>query len=122
MLRQSRVWAFMASPAQKLQGLRMVYSKKFSRATFFCFLGHLAAGKIFVKNKMLELFFSPSYGCGQVWEVCSKNFSRATFFCFLGHLHGGQLFELFAHETNLKKKSSVNQIQITSHEIRNSTP
>ena len=28
-------------------------------------------------------------------------------FCFLGHLVGGQLFELFAHETNLKKKRSV---------------
>ena len=28
-------------------------------------------------------------------------------FCFLGHLVGGQLFELFARETNLKKKSSV---------------
>ena len=30
-------------------------------------------------------------------------------FCFLGHLGGGQLFKLFAHETNLKKKSSVHQ-------------
>ena len=28
-------------------------------------------------------------------------------FCFLGHLVDGQLFELFARETNLKKKRSV---------------
>ena len=62
MLKQSRVRASRASPAQKLQGLRV---------------------------------------------VCSKNFSMATFFCFLGHLVGGQRFELFARETNLKKKSSA---------------
>jgi hypothetical protein len=37
MLRQSRVWASRASPAQKSQGLRVVYSKNFSRATFFVF-------------------------------------------------------------------------------------
>ena len=60
MLRQSHLRASRASPAQKLQVLKV---------------------------------------------VCSKNFSRATF--FLGHLVGGQLFELFARETNLKKKSSV---------------
>ena len=29
-----------ASPAQKSQGLRVVYSKNFSRATFFVFLGN----------------------------------------------------------------------------------
>ena len=34
MLRQSRVQASRASPAQKSQGLRVVYSKNFSRATF----------------------------------------------------------------------------------------
>ena len=38
MLRQSRVQASRASPAQKLQGLRVVYSKNFSRAPFFVFL------------------------------------------------------------------------------------
>ena len=38
--------------------------------------------------------------------VCSKKF-QWLFFCFLGHLVGGQLFDLFARETNLKKKSSV---------------
>ena len=37
MLRQSRLWASRASPAQKLQDLRVVYSKNFSRATFFVF-------------------------------------------------------------------------------------
>ena len=37
MLRQSRLWASRASPAQKLQGLRVVCSKNFSRATFFVF-------------------------------------------------------------------------------------
>ena len=42
MLRQSRVRASRASPAQKSQGLRVVYSK-----FFFCFLGHLVGGKIF---------------------------------------------------------------------------
>ena len=37
MLIQSRVQASRASPAQKSQGLRVVYSKKISRATFFVF-------------------------------------------------------------------------------------
>ena len=39
MLRQSRLRASRASPAQKLQGLRVVCSKNFSRATFFVFWG-----------------------------------------------------------------------------------
>ena len=39
MLRQSHVWTSRASPAQKSQGLRVVYSKNFSRATFFVFWG-----------------------------------------------------------------------------------
>jgi hypothetical protein len=43
MLRQPCVQAARASPAQKLPGLRVVYSKNFSRATFFVFCGtHLA--------------------------------------------------------------------------------
>ena len=37
MLRQSRLRASRASPAQKLQDLRVLYSKNFSRATFFVF-------------------------------------------------------------------------------------
>ena len=37
MLRGSRVRASRASPSQKLQGLRAVSSKNFSRATFFVF-------------------------------------------------------------------------------------
>ena len=37
MLRQPRIWASRASPAQKSQGLRVIYSKNFSRATFFVF-------------------------------------------------------------------------------------
>ena len=37
MLRQPHIWASRASPAQKSQGLRVVYSKNFSRATFFVF-------------------------------------------------------------------------------------
>ena len=69
MLRQFHVRTSRASPAQKSQGLRV---------------------------------------------VCSKNFSRATFFCFLGHLVGGQLFELFARETNLKEKRSVQQVKKNS--------
>ena len=39
MLKQSHVWASRASSAQKLQGLRVVNSKHFSRATFFVFWG-----------------------------------------------------------------------------------
>ena len=39
MLRQSRVQASRASPAQKSQGLRVVLSKNFSGATFFVFWG-----------------------------------------------------------------------------------
>ena len=37
MLRQSHVRASRASPSQKSQGLRVVCSKNFSRATFFVF-------------------------------------------------------------------------------------
>ena len=37
MLRQSRLQASRASPAQKSRGLRVVLSKKFSRTTFFVF-------------------------------------------------------------------------------------
>ena len=47
MLRQSHVQVSRASPAQKSQGLRVVCSKNFSRATFFCFLGHLGGGQLF---------------------------------------------------------------------------
>ena len=50
MLRQSRLRASRASPAQKLQDLRVVLSKNFSRATFFCFLGHLVGQCIFELN------------------------------------------------------------------------
>ena len=39
MLRQPHVRASSASPAQKLQGLRVVYSKNVSRDTFFVFWG-----------------------------------------------------------------------------------
>ena len=41
MLRQPRVWASRASPDQKWQGLKVVYSKNFSRATFFVFWSDL---------------------------------------------------------------------------------
>ena len=41
MLRQSRLQASRASPAQKSQGLKVVCSKNFSRATFFVFLSTL---------------------------------------------------------------------------------
>ena len=44
MLRQPRVPAFKAFPAQNVWGLRMFFSKNFSRATFFCFQGQLVGG------------------------------------------------------------------------------
>ena len=37
MLRQSRLRASRASPAQKSRDLRVIYSKNFSRTTFFVF-------------------------------------------------------------------------------------
>ena len=46
-LRQSRLRASRDSPAQKLQGLRVVYRKNFSTATFFCFLGNSFGQQIF---------------------------------------------------------------------------
>ena len=39
MLRQSRIRASRASPAQKSRGLRVIYSKNFSRAILFAFWG-----------------------------------------------------------------------------------
>ena len=50
MLRQSCVRASRASPAQKWQGLTVVLSKNFSRATFFCFLGYLVGRYVFELN------------------------------------------------------------------------
>ena len=47
MLRQPHVWASRASPAQKLQGFRVAYSKNFSRATFFVFVSLSNGGKIY---------------------------------------------------------------------------
>ena len=52
MLTQPRVWVSRASPTQKSRGLRVVNSKKLSRATFFCFLGHSIGRYVF------ELFAS----------------------------------------------------------------
>ena len=43
----------------------------------------------------------------RVWGWLIQKLFNGYIFCFLGHLVGGQLFELFARETNLKKKSSV---------------
>ena len=37
MLRQPLFWSSRASPAEKMRGLRVVYSKNFSRATIFVF-------------------------------------------------------------------------------------
>ena len=67
MLRQPRVWAFRASPPQKLRGLRVVLDQK--------------------------LF-------------------KTYIFCFLEHSFGRYIFELFARETNLKKKRSVNTVNV----------
>ena len=39
MLRQPHVRVSRASPSQKSEGLRLVYSKNFSRPTFFVFWG-----------------------------------------------------------------------------------
>jgi hypothetical protein len=36
-----------------------------------------------------------------------QNFFNGYILCFLGHSVGGKLFDLFAHEINLKKQSSV---------------
>ena len=61
MLRQPHVWASRASPAQKLQGLRVVYSKNFSRATF-----------LFLGTHLVDRFLS--YLSVKLWEkrvVCS---------------------------------------------------
>ena len=52
MLKQPRVRASRASPTQKLQGLRLIYSKNFSRATFFVFWG--SHFELFAREKNLE--------------------------------------------------------------------
>ena len=55
MLRQLHVGASRASPAQKSQGLRVIYSKNFSRATFFVFWGtHLVDLELFARETNLE--------------------------------------------------------------------
>ena len=47
MLRQPHVQASRASPAQKSQDLRVVYSKKLFKGQFFCFLGNSFGWQIF---------------------------------------------------------------------------
>ena len=39
MLRQPRIWASRASPAQKMRGLRVVLFQKLFQGYIFCFLG-----------------------------------------------------------------------------------
>ena len=43
-----------------------------------------------------------------------KPFKGYTFFCFLSHSVGRYVFELFASETNLKKKQSVRPNEATT--------
>ena len=68
MLTQSPIQASRASPAQKLQGLRVDYSKNFSRATFFVFESLSNGGKIydqFAREKNLK----KKEQCGFVGDV-----------------------------------------------------
>ena len=85
MLRQSRVGASRASPAQRSQDLRVVYSKNLFKGYIFCLKGHLVQGQstqtVFSKlalrdrNMQVRLF----------WKVVLKfwglrNFASATSF------------------------------------------
>jgi hypothetical protein len=54
MLRQPRVRASRASPAEKSQGLRVVCPKNFSRATFFVFWGIHLVDRLFTRETNLE--------------------------------------------------------------------
>ena len=71
-LRDSRA---SSSSAQKQQGLRVVCSKNFSRATFFCFLGHFFAGLFeqfaLETNLMKQRSVSQSFA-----KIFSVGFSR----------------------------------------------
>ena len=80
MLRQSRLRASRASPAQKWQGLRVVCSKNFSRATFFVFwstqmvdiyLSYLSVKQIWWKSAVCV--------CVLKWPVFSLQIGETTF-------------------------------------------
>ena len=74
MLRQPRFRASRASPAQKLRGLRVVYSKNFSRATFFVFwVSQLV--DMFLNNLLVKQIWRKS----AVWAWLSMNGWPLTF-------------------------------------------
>ena len=87
MLRQSRLQASRASPAQKWQGLRVVCSKNFSRATLFVFwvtqlvnmcLIYLPVKQIWRKNAVCASFrYIPTHWTSHedLTEKISENFS-----------------------------------------------
>ena len=69
MLRQSRLWASRASPAQKSQGLSVVCSKNFSRATFL-FFGSLSWW-IVIRVICPWNKFKETAQCATVRKICS---------------------------------------------------
>ena len=112
MLKQSRIQAFMAFHTQKWPGLRGFFSKNFPRAK----------GQTISKANY-RLLYSP-----KKWTKCTQDnpqcisfvfwenwgdhkllsrFIDLYMFCFLGDSLGRYIFELFARETNLKKKHFV---------------
>ena len=95
MFRQSFVRPSRASPAQKLQGLRVVCSKKFSRATFF----------VFWVTELVNIYLS-YLPVKQIWwksAVCTRDTSLQDFsimtlyesYRFYGFQFGGWKLESF---------------------------
>ena len=85
-----------------------------SRKTFFC--RNLKNGRMsFLGRCNVETVSCPGFyglSCSKLegFEVgVFQKLFNGYIFCFLGHLVGGYIFELFARETNLKKKRNVIQ-------------
>ena len=70
MLRQSRVLASRASPAQKLQDLRLVCSKNFSRAIFF----------VFWVSQLVDMFLN-NLPVKQIWRKSAVWVCKSSHYC-----------------------------------------
>ena len=88
MLRQPRVWASRASLAQKLQGLRVVCSKNFSRATFFVWRTNVVDR--FLSYLPVKQIWRKSASCLLCWIDLNRFIGRLDRAAFTVHLISAQ--------------------------------
>ena len=70
---------------------------------------HFWADAMLRQSRLRASRASPTQKSRGLRVVLFQKKFKGYIFCFLGHSVGGYVFELFAHETNLKKKHSVSR-------------